>query len=981
MNDEQNTESRTERIEFYRHAVALAPEASDPYPGIAFLVEGQKDGVMQRFCSCAISRKRTCKHSLALTKIYKRWKKTLKEKNFDDDFRASIWNDFAQILGENCKETLDSVRIQAVGTEKETSLKVFGLNGEEIFSYLSDGPDSDRFLERCQKPSGRGAVPNRSEVLARLALMTLTENERGMNSRGFETRRQILEKTFWHRALYHCYRERKGSGCTFHPAVEEASGAFTVMCKEPEGKPFCRMVIPRSKVRRLLELFQKRLPNQHGLAIHPIPLKSIFKVTADTHLDLDIRPMIQVMQENGEKAFLERKDLTRYTYGDLVYIPEMAILAELERPGTLERKFKSPQKMLLRKSQVPKFLEEYGEEIFEASNLFAGKKESLKIIKAFDRIEITPQLLDLDWCWLSITYGIGNVDISLADILKAKKAGRRYIGTEKGWIDCASVGLDDIDSFLENAEKEDSEKGDGIIKLLRRNLFRLNAGLLNPANLKGDTEPVRQLKNLLELKPASPLPPLKGMRSSLRPYQTAGVEWIRFLFENRFGGLLCDDMGLGKTHEVMAFMVALREHEGTEGPFLVVCPTTVLSHWERKIRDHAPGLNPVLYHSPERDLEKAGEKNAVLLTSYGILRRDVEKLKEISFPLAVFDEIQNIKNPQTIGYDAAKSIQAQMKLGVTGTPIENSLMELKALLDLTFPGFLGTARDFEKRFVKDKVPANPGDRQLEHLSRLISPFVLRRRKDSVLDDLPEKIEDLRTCRLSDDQVKLYRDATSARGKGLIHTLQNHEETIPYIHIFALLTLLKQICDHPALVEKGVKDYDRYASGKWELFKELLEEALDSGQKVVVYSQYLQMLGIMEHYLKSRGTEYAILTGASRNRGDIIARFNNDPACRVYLGSLRAGSVGIDLVAASVVIHYDRWWNAAKEDQATDRVHRIGQKRGVQVFKLVTEGTLEEKIAALIEKKRNLMDHVVKETDPGLLKSFTREELIELLSGP
>ena len=202
-----------------------------------------------------------------------------------------------------------------------------------------------------------------------------------------------------------------------------------------------------------------------------------------------------------------------------------------------------------------------------------------------------------------------------------------------------------------------------------------------------------------------------------------------------------------------------------------------------------------------------------------------------------------------------------------------------------------------------------------------------------------------------------------------------------MHIFALLSLLKQICNHPALVEGAVEDYERYASGKWELFKELLEECLDSGQKVVVYSQYLGMIRIMERYLESRGVEHAVLTGKSRNRGEIIERFNNDPACRVYVGSLRAGGTGIDLVAASVVIHYDRWWNAAKEDQATDRVHRIGQKRGVQVFKLVTEGTLEEKIAALIEKKRNLMDHVVKETDPGLLKSLTKEELIELLQGP
>jgi len=251
----------------------------------------------------------------------------------------------------------------------------------------------------------------------------------------------------------------------------------------------------------------------------------------------------------------------------------------------------------------------------------------------------------------------------------------------------------------------------------------------------------------------------------------------------------------------------------------------------------------------------------------------------------------------------------------------------------------------------------------------------------VLTELPAKIEDLRTCRLSDDQVKLYRDAVDKRGRDLMEALENDGQPVPYMHIFALLNLLKQICDHPALVEKDTDNYDRYRSGKWDLFCELLVESLDSGQKVVVYSQYLGMIDIIAAFLQELKVNYVSLTGKSRNRGKIIQRFNEEPDCRVYIGSLRAGGTGIDLVAASVVIHYDRWWNAAKEDQATDRVHRIGQRRGVQVFKLVTEGTLEEKIAAIIDKKRKLQDSVVKEDDPGLLKTFTKQELVELLSMP
>ena len=202
MANQDSIEKELERVEFHRHAVALMPDASDPRPGIAFLVEGQKSGVLQRFCSCDISKKRSCDHALALSQIYMQWKKRLKGKNFDDDFRSSIWDEFAQILGENCRETLDSVRIDFIKAGNAHSLKVFGSDGEEMFSYLSDGVDRERFLERCEKEFGPAAVPNRAAVLGRLALMTLTENERAMNGRGFEARRQMLEKSFWHRARH-----------------------------------------------------------------------------------------------------------------------------------------------------------------------------------------------------------------------------------------------------------------------------------------------------------------------------------------------------------------------------------------------------------------------------------------------------------------------------------------------------------------------------------------------------------------------------------------------------------------------------------------------------------------------------------------------------------------------------------------------------------------------------------------------------------
>jgi SNF2 family DNA or RNA helicase len=313
-----------------------------------------------------------------------------------------------------------------------------------------------------------------------------------------------------------------------------------------------------------------------------------------------------------------------------------------------------------------------------------------------------------------------------------------------------------------------------------------------------------------------------------------------------------------------------------------------------------------------------------------------------------------------------------VKLGLTGTPVENSVSDLKALFDLVLPGYLGSRADFDRSYVER---AEAG---LRDLRRLTAPFTLRRLKSDVLSELPEKIEDVRTCALSEDQVTLYREAIDARAAPLVERLRARGERPPYLHVFALLTLLKRICDHPALALGRLDEHARYASGKWDLFQELLQESLDSGKKVVVFTQFLGMIDLFERHLSSRGISFVSLTGASRDRGEIVRSFNEEEDVRVFLGSLKAGGTGIDLTSASVVIHYDRWWNAAREDQATDRVYRLGQNKAVSVLKLTTEGTLEEKISAIIESKRRLMEDVVQVDDPRERKVFTREELIHLL---
>lgn len=978
------------QLEFHRHALALLPDPSDKRPGVVFFVEGDEYTPAQRFCTCGLSATKTCAHQLKLAQIFKQIKRNSLASESYERFRSSIWHRLAAILADGSRVTAQNLQTKMVGrrgdpnggeerAQQGGAIRLCTAQGEEAATYLANGPGRIRFVERfggLPQPSPR---LQRAEVLNRLALLTLTDNERVMMDRGYKTQRQAFEESLWYRMAYHGYREFGNQGGTFQPAIETSTGVFYVTFASDSGELSLRLAVRRENVRRLLSALKEMLPNQHHMEIHPIPLKSIFKVDRNTELDLEVRPLIQLIQQDGEARFFEREALDRFTYGDLVFVPELGVLAEIEPPEKSPRKFVSPVRMVLKKSQIPSFLEDFQVEIQDGSMIGDGVK-GLKVFDRFDRIEFKVEAIERDWCWISVSYGLGNMAVSLAEILNAKREKQAFIGTSHGWVDVRSPALEVLEPLVDRGGLSAGPANPGLLKLSRMDLFRITATDPDTVVVKGEKKKTDLLKKFLDLSPERPLRPLKGMTSNLRKYQRLGLEWIRFLDENKFGGLLCDEMGLGKTHQIMALFLSLYEEEGHVNPFLVVCPTTVLSHWTKKIHDHIPAMQAAVYHGGERDLAEATKEGHILLTSYGILRRDIEALKQLDFRMAVFDEVQQLKNPDTLAYQSAQEIRARVKIGLSGTPIENSLSDLKALFDLTLPGYLGNNQDFTARYLVP-IQENPASPAQKGLSRLIHPFVLRRLKKSVLQELPPKIEDVRTCRLSEDQVKIYRDAIDAKGRPLVVGLRNHGKPIPYIHIFALLTLLKQICDHPALAIGNTEEAERFGSGKWELFKELLTECLESGQKVVIYSQFLGMIEIIARYLKGQAIDFVTLTGASRNRGEIIARFNEDPQCRVFVGSLKAGGLGIDLVAASVVIHYDRWWNAAREDQATDRVHRIGQRRGVQVFKLVTEGTLEEKIAAIIERKRDLMDRVVKEDDPSLVKTFSRDELLELLSEP
>jgi superfamily II DNA or RNA helicase len=975
-------------LEFHRTGIGLVPERPGETHTAIYVATVPGSGTL-RSCTCAASKKKTCDHLLDLSKALAEVQQAFAARGWEVAFERSVWYRLARLLFEGNPQSSARVRVLRVPREPAPVIRVTSPAGDELAEYLDASPARLRFLERTGKAAPDGErIFDRAGLLERLALFQATEQERMFHKVGMKTQRQTWEESFWHRLAYHCVRELETVSAlgqadirgTFHPAIDQGTGRFTFTYRWPDGEPVVRFAVPRDRVRAALQLLAGEYPEQEDLAIRPIPLTSIFRVTQETELDLEVRPVIRALQANGEERFFEHRDFAKFRYGNLVWIQELGVLAELEREGK-ERKFKAPIHMRLQRSQVPGFLAEHAEALGEGLLVLDEPLRDRRIFTHLDRIEIT--VLDLEgalersWFWLAVEYGFGSDSVSLAEILKAKREGLPYLETAAGWIDLNAPVFRELDRLAETAK-------DGRFRLQASELLRLQAGAGGPMQVRGEGEEAERLGRLLELRPAVPFTGSKGIATTLRPYQRLGVDWLLFLVQNRLAGLLCDDMGLGKTLQVLALMVTLLERGEATEPFLVICPTSVLTHWRNQIQRHAPGLRPVVFHGAQRRLAGKLEPGDVLITSYGVLRRDAETLSAMPFALAVFDEAQHLKNRGTQSWQAADHLVADVKLGVTGTPVENSLGELKALFDLVLPGYLGTDAGFVARYERlpvERDAPRPADR-LAELRRVISPFVLRRLKSSVLSELPEKIEDVRTCALSEDQVKLYRGTVAGRGAELARQIEAAADgRLPYLHVFAVLTLLKKICDHPALALGDLGKAGELASGKWDLYQEILDEALASGQKVVVFSQYLGMIELMGRHLEGLGVGHVRLTGASVRRGEIVDRFNEDPDCRVFLGSLKAGGAGIDLVGGSVVIHYDRWWNAAKEDQATDRVYRLGQKRAVQVFKLVTEGTLEEKIAALIERKREVMASVVQEDSAELAKMFTREELLEMLREP
>jgi superfamily II DNA or RNA helicase len=554
---------------------------------------------------------------------------------------------------------------------------------------------------------------------------------------------------------------------------------------------------------------------------------------------------------------------------------------------------------------------------------------------------------------------------NLLEIIKARAEGKKFLATEKGWIKIS----DDLAWLNDKVQK------DGKLKLTTLDFIKFRERYASKSEILGTGKVVERLRTGLISSQDLEEPSLEDTKLSLRPYQVDGLKWLWWLYCNGLGGLLADEMGLGKTHQAMALISTIAKTE-TQKLTLVVCPTSVIDHWLDKIRRFVPGLDVVCYHGANRRLDalQTPKGHRVIVTSYGVMLRDAGIFSEKQWSLVILDEAHLVKNQSTRTYISACRIPSQMRLCLTGTPLENELMELKNLFDYILPNYLGSDADFKRKYViaSDVDPLSALD-----LHRIIHPFKMRRNKVDVLVDLPEKVEDIKHCHLRKEQHKLYLEALALKGSPLLDSLKTGAGPIPYVHVFAVITLLKQICNDPALVDPR---YQNMGSGKLEVLDEIVAESLASNQKIVIFSQYAKMVARLSERFARQGIRHVTLTGSTTKRGDVIREFQENAEIKIFVGSLLAGGAGIDLTAASVVIHFDRWWNAAKENQATDRIHRFGQMRNVQVYKLVTRGTLEERIDEIIARKRIVFERFI-EQDTEMFKQLTREDLLNLLATP
>ncbi len=572
----------------------------------------------------------------------------------------------------------------------------------------------------------------------------------------------------------------------------------------------------------------------------------------------------------------------------------------------------------------------------------------------------------IDWFSISAEWQAEGVKLTAADLQRLQTATGRFVKLpDAGWLELDTAAV-------QAAHEAFADLGvEGLVPVPQR-LGLEQAAHLDEAGLRrfGDSAMAQALRKSLAEFSGIPCTPLPGrINAELRPYQRSGFDFLCHLSRHKLGGILADDMGLGKTLQTLVWLSWLKANNRPKRPALVICPASVVHNWRREANRFTPSLSVLIMESgsARHNLRRQIPEHDLIVTNYALLRRDLEALQKFSFRVVILDEAQFIKNPDAQITQSVKQLRADQHLALTGTPLENRLLDLWSIVDFIQPGYLGNEQKFREKY--EPRGENAADEQRiarRRLSARLRPLLLRRMKREVARDLPDRIEQRRDCELGEAQRKLYLAELRRSREQVMNTVAERGLGRSTIHVLAALTRLRQICCHPRLVGNDS------ASGKTDTLFELLEPLMAEGQKVLLFSQFVQMLRILEKECAAREIPTHILTGETKDRQQVTQAFQNDPNGAVFLLSLRAAGTGLNLTTASYVILYDPWWNPAVEAQAIDRTHRIGQTDTVNAYRLIAPGTVEEKIWELQQRKAQTIADVLGEQ--GFASNLSQTDL-------
>ncbi|MDP4176807.1 MAG: DEAD/DEAH box helicase [Bacillota bacterium] len=642
---------------------------------------------------------------------------------------------------------------------------------------------------------------------------------------------------------------------------------------------------------------------------------------------------------------------------------------------------KADEKYVLKdEEKLVDFLMEGLEKLQDQADVYYS--EAFKGMKIYGKSSYKSSIRLNDNNLLEFSFKIEDVDNDeIKKIFYALREKKKYYRLKKGgFISLESEELKNVNSLLEYLDIKDSDIGKDKILLNKYNAMYIDQKLKqNELDFieknKKFRELVNNIKDVQELDYSLP----KNLDKIMRPYQKIGFKWFKTLASCNFGGIIADEMGLGKTLQTIAFIASEAEEENRK-PSLVVCPTSLAYNWKDEVEKFAPELKAlVISGNPNEREEQRKEIDSfnIVITTYPLIRRDIDEYKEMSFKYCFLDEAQQIKNPMSINAQSVKEIKAEGYFAITGTPLENSLSELWSIFDFIMPGYLLSHRKFASKY-ESPIVKNKDKAVLDELNKHIKPFILRRLKKDVMKELPPKIEHKVVVEMTDDQKKLYMTYVKAIKDEIDEEIKIKGFEKSRIKILAGLTRLRQICCDPSVFVENFSG----ESGKITALLEILEDSIDGGHRILLFSQFTTVLKNISQKLTQNKIEYLYLDGNTKTeeRGKLVKEFNEGRGS-VFLISLKAGGMGLNLTGADVVMHFDPWWNPAVESQATDRAHRIGQKKTVEVIKLIARGTIEEKIYELQEKKKeiikNVIDYNMNEED--MVSKMTQADLESLFS--